>query len=354
VVVDESNQIGHGRLGRLHLFDDSGWVKVIEASSNAYPQCKEYRRTGVMVACGKDAAYVVDFFRVEGGNCHDYVIHGPNESLSVEPPARAESAKLYDLQGLQRLATGATLSWRMEDALVFDVRLVPSTDEAVHVGTGWGQRTHREEPGATLPYLVRRRTAAGGASVFMSVFEAHRLGEALVRDAQPVDCGEDAGISGVCIQTTKGIDLVISNPAGKEARARVHGRDVSTDARLAVVSLAGRRVSGIYLLGGTHVSVDGTVIRADRQCSSGEVVDFVNSGPDSHLVVKSEDLPNGDYCGRWLLVNDGERTTGYPVEGGERQGGHTKVFTRKNGRGFRIDYAEKWRLWHRVSVTHDP
>ena len=350
VVVGESDQVAHGRLGRLHLFDDSGWVKVIGASSNVYPQCKEYRRTCVMVDRGEDAAYVVDCFRVQGGNCHDYVFHGPNESLSSVPTPEAEDSKLYDLRDLRRLAVEAKLSWRMKDDLVFDAWLVPAENEVAYVGTGWGQRTHREKPGATLPYIVRRRLAADGASAFVTVFEARRGNGGIVRGARLLDCGEGIGVSAVCIQTTKGSDFVVSNPGGKEAIVRADERTLCTNARLAVVSVTGRDVARIYMLGGTRVSIGETVVQADRECSSGEVIDFINNGPDSYLVVNSRDLPDGEYSGRWLVLDDGECTTGYPVEGIKRQAGQTKVFTRRDGRGFRINYAEKWRIWHRVSV----
>ena len=71
--------------GNLRLFGTSPKVQVVEiASENIYPQCKVYRRTVVLVDISPTASYVVDLFRVEGGEEHHFSFHGPEGILSTE------------------------------------------------------------------------------------------------------------------------------------------------------------------------------------------------------------------------------------------------------------------------------
>ena len=350
VVVDEGNQIAGGRVGRLHLFDDSGWVKVIEASSSAYRKCTEYRRTCILVDHGEAGAYVVDVFRVAGGNVHDYVLHGPNEAVELHAPTKACNIKLYDLQGVKEVTASAQwrTSWAMEHDLVFSVHAVPSPGEKAFVGTGWGQRSHRETPGATLPYVVRRHVGDNASSCFLSVFEAHRAASALVKDVRLISC---PGCAVVRVDTQVGTDYVVSSPGGRAARFSDGGHSVSCEARAAVLSVSGDGLRRAYLLGGASLALDGTELRTAKAQCGGDVVDIVDAGLDSYIVVKASDLPPASLVGRWVVVDDGEITTGYPIERIERTNGVAKLFTKSQGRGFRVDAAAKWTIWHAVVLT---
>ncbi len=73
VTVDESNQLEQpGSGGSLLLFADLPGVKLVQAASElsyAASNVTEYRRTLALMARG---GYLVDLFRVAGGNTHDY------------------------------------------------------------------------------------------------------------------------------------------------------------------------------------------------------------------------------------------------------------------------------------------
>ena len=68
-------------------------------------------------------------------------------------------------------------------------------------------------------------------------------------------------------------------------------------------------------------------------------------------MVNSADVPEGELVGKWLVADDSECTTGYPIECVERGGAQTKLFTKAQGKGFAIDAADTWRLWHAASMT---
>ncbi|NOY80528.1 MAG: hypothetical protein GXP31_05935 [Kiritimatiellaeota bacterium] len=84
VMVDGHDQRGPGRRGRFHLFAATPVAKVMEASSEAYPEASLYRRTCFFLDLGGDARAAVDVFRVKGGDVRDYVFHGPSTAVSFD------------------------------------------------------------------------------------------------------------------------------------------------------------------------------------------------------------------------------------------------------------------------------
>lgn len=85
VVIDQRGQdIGSMEkpvTGRLNFYDDKNeHVKVIDVdASPAYAAADTYRRRLVMVHAAPGYDYVVDRFDVEGGEDHDWFLHGMNE-----------------------------------------------------------------------------------------------------------------------------------------------------------------------------------------------------------------------------------------------------------------------------------
>jgi len=81
VVVDESEQLIKGETGMAYHFDDSGRVKVMDASVDVYAQTDDYRRSLIMVDVNDDVSYGVDFFHVKGGNDHLYSFHSQSDEI---------------------------------------------------------------------------------------------------------------------------------------------------------------------------------------------------------------------------------------------------------------------------------
>lgn len=369
VVVDESDQASRARKGNLHLFDDGGSVKVVEASSNAYAQCSEYRRTCFLIDRGVEGVYVVDCFRVAGGKTHDCVLHGPNMNVNVPGGTAVADVDLYDLTDVQLIGAApparerapdgptpmapARLSWTLANGAVFDVRFPHTDGELAYLGTGWGQRSHTEKPGAVLPYVVRRRRAEGGPNVFVTVFEQHPAERSFVTGVRIVPApGNDRAVV-VAVRTRRGTEYVISNPDGDEVRFIDEGRTIVCDARAAVFEIAADSANPreTYLLGGSNAQCGDTRVRLPARECGGTVLEAANNGPDSFLVIRTTDLQPGHWEGRWIIVDDGRNTTGYPVIAVKRGPETTKLFTRRARRGFRIDLADTWRLLPSVTLS---
>jgi len=94
VLIEGRNQVaGRGArstFGRLRYFDahDPGCQIVSVDNPEVYPDlAKRYRRTLALVGAEGSSGYLLDVFEVEGGERHDYFLHG---SADEEQQARAE------------------------------------------------------------------------------------------------------------------------------------------------------------------------------------------------------------------------------------------------------------------------
>ena len=209
VVVDEKDQVSKNRGGDMLFFRTSAHVKAIEATSQAYSQAKLYRRTAAIVDHGGGRSYLVDFFRVEGGQRQDYVYHSKSKAcethgLALQPAA---SEKLYDFSNI-RAADGAGVwqaTWKCGGNMRCVTWNIGQPGERAMLADGWGQCDWKNSDiGATLPYIVRR-CEGPGLKTFVSVFEGCSTGEPFVRSVKRIDSS-----GALCIETAIGQDYVLS------------------------------------------------------------------------------------------------------------------------------------------------
>lgn len=302
VVVDGDEQRSDGRGGEIELFGRSGAVAWIAASSTAYPQATTYRRTCALIDHGAAGRYLVDLFAVSGGHRHDHLVHGPVPTVSLPPDLFTTVPPDADTPGYGITdASGSgpiDRTWRA----VFDLDATTrfsvwsaSHDEEVWVGDGWGERGHghtRTEPDRTVPYLVRRRTAAPGGpadgvdSVFVSVFEVHDA-TPVVQDVAVQHLGDDVVVT---ITTDGGTDLVALRPTEADRATAplvvdtAAGRLV-TDATLTVLG-AGQ----LHLVDGTRAELAGQQVTLPGPRSSGTVERVVVDRDENALVLRRDDL----------------------------------------------------------------
>ena len=210
VLIDEKDQVKYGREGEVLFFKTFDHVKAMEMVSKAYPQATTYRRTSAIIDHGDGKNYVVDFFRVEGGEVQDYVFHGADSRCDISGLKLQNSEEpLYDFRNIE--STGGTGVWRAAWKSNGKMNCVAwsagQKDEQVYIADGWGQRDwENSDIGAIIPYVVRRRRG-GGEKVFISVFEGYEGNEPFVRNIRLID---DKGI--LEVETAVGIDLIMSMP----------------------------------------------------------------------------------------------------------------------------------------------
>ncbi len=83
VMVDEKEQEVTSVSGTPYHFDDSGRVRIMDVSSDAYSHLDDYRRSVIMVDVEDEISYGVDFFHIKGGRDHLYSFHSQSDELSA-------------------------------------------------------------------------------------------------------------------------------------------------------------------------------------------------------------------------------------------------------------------------------
>jgi hypothetical protein len=212
--------------GRLHVYDPGAFAQLVEVSSeDCYPDAILYRRTLMLVDASPENAYVVDIFRVRGGQQHDWLVHGAPKAefgsdLDFGVPEKkgtlagtnvpygyfyddarftpANEAKCYD-QGRvpywDYCGSGFQWLFNVQEAKLGDNsaagaswHLVPATNgvairahivaahqdgqgETVFACDGVPRQNKFSEP---VKFLVRRRQGADLESVYVAVYEPYR------------------------------------------------------------------------------------------------------------------------------------------------------------------------------------
>ena len=163
---------GHGNCmndGMLRLFNtDFEKVQVVEAdgerSYGTTLALKQYRRTVALVKITESDVYVVDVFRVRGGEVHDYMLHSClelNHTLTLEPEVtEAKPGKLHKYidQLRSRKTDGPwTATFAMEDASCsLKTFMMPQPGTEIIVGEGPAMRRR-----GTAPFIAVRHTGGG-------------------------------------------------------------------------------------------------------------------------------------------------------------------------------------------------
>lgn len=249
VLIDEANQQTTKRGGIVEFFVTDPRVKVMRASSAAYPAASLYQRTSAIIDHGDGRNYVVDFFFVAGGKTQDYVYHGPNNEMSLELiELSASSEPRYDLKDVRTdtASPGRVWSgtWALGDAMRFTAWNLPQPGETVAVGAGWGQRDHKNtDRGAILPYIVRRTTGEGVKS-FVSTFEGYAAGDPpTVRSVArlPVPESRQGDVAALEIGTARGRDVIVCSRSGEPVEIQSSAGPVRAAGRFTVISTAGPR-----------------------------------------------------------------------------------------------------------------
>lgn len=80
--------------GELVAFHPGSFAQMAEATSpGLYPEVvKDYRRAVMLVEASPSQAYYVDFFHVDGGSQHDWIVHGNEAEFDASLPLSAPRA----------------------------------------------------------------------------------------------------------------------------------------------------------------------------------------------------------------------------------------------------------------------
>ncbi|MFH1008452.1 MAG: heparinase II/III family protein [Candidatus Latescibacterota bacterium] len=366
--------------GALRLFGNAPAAQGIEIESRAvYPQCTHYRRSILMVKSSPTDSYLVDLFRVEGGEEHHFSFHGPEGTVSTEgldliPQSQGTYAgrdvafgTFYDepfdisyrgsgfqyLYNVQRCAAPEeqfSVDWHAQDTWRVlkgsDVRDpdtdTPSPTTDVHLRwtmldpPGEVALCHgdppRNKPGnpRRLQYAMVKSTGTPASTGFLSVIEPYRR-KAMIRSIEEVSVepndepGTQLKARALKITLTAGrVDYLMFSLDPDRLR-RIDGR-IAFRGSIGFYSEVEGGFRSAMLINGTQIGPEeagdcGSFLRA-RRSWTGTVAHFEQGG-----IHTKDPLPtDGSLTGQWILVaNDNERDACYRIRGTRKSRGETVI-----------------------------
>ncbi|MCC6694698.1 MAG: heparinase II/III family protein [Candidatus Hydrogenedentes bacterium] len=190
VVVDDGEQIHADRVPVFEHMAATPEIALVQASSNAYPQCGQYQRTVMLLKGPEGKTIAIDLFRVSGGRKHAFRVFSelaasdsPNGRLAFdgiampdEPPlpqvgsslAKGDIFGLRDVRSVSSPPTQWQAAWK-EDGHAFRLWMC-SPVSRVEASNGPGQQS-RDDAGRRVRYVDAVREGENLASVFAAVHE---------------------------------------------------------------------------------------------------------------------------------------------------------------------------------------
>jgi len=358
VMVDQRHQEVDW-IGRCRLFGTTAGAGVVEVTSpGVYPGTRDYRRTLALVDLSGSESYLVDFFRVDGGEDHVLSFHagegevttGGIELIPQEkgtyageeiefgthfdgaPDGRYEGSGFAYLYGVSRAKapnSGWWVDWDMVDTWGTRIGAAPvhvryhALSAADEVALAWGDPP-LNKPGnpRRLRYVLQRSRGEELRSLFASVVEPYSGDRPLLAEAARIDLGladDELTAAAVRVRTKEGrTDLVLS--ADDPGQLFDLGEGVRAAGRFALVSLRHGQPESVFFVGGTQVELPGGTLKVERSEYAGTVKEMHREEVGPAWIEVEGDLPVGERLrGAQLRVhNDGARDACYAIQGVSR------------------------------------
>ncbi len=334
VIVDDEEQRHRGsrpRHPRFHNMFTSPKVSLIEASTDAYEQCDEYRRLIVLLKGPGSRTLAVDIFRVRGGQKHAYRVFSelassdaPNGKLSfsnLNMPAEKPlpdiggSLKKEDIFGFRDIRSVEDppdhwqAIWQEAERRYRLWMLTPS--DRVHAANGPGQRT-LNDAGRRVRYVDAVREKPNSGSVFVAVHEpGNAEGTMAIKNVRRLDVPSGAGPDAVAlaIDSEWGRYLLFS-----EFDKTVEVEGVRFGGYFGLLCETQNDASWMCSLGATTAQKDKFGFSGKTARWEGEVESNTGSEirPRTRKPSDWPELPPG--CRPYVTAFTGEYWTGFPVD----------------------------------------
>ena len=334
VVVNEKSQITGQTGGSVQLFAGSNGIQISEVSSEASYKSEGvsiYRRTLAILDTGRDSSYMVDIFRVSGGDKHDLMWHAYGEKLETTGVELGDVQKIGSLAGPEydwgtkvgpdgditgqadkgpywvappqngygflydvrrgKIEDGCSALWTVDSKAgdMFQVSLLPPPD--CELVTASGPAILQSLP--TADFAIVRRTGKDLTSTFMSVLQPFNKTndvEQIERLKVDINEGMPAGIS-IRLKGDR-TDLIMSAlDDHKRYSFSLGDENTELEGRFAAVRFNGNSLTDLLMTGASYLSVGKDFVKAERSMYLGRVESVDYSG--CRLVV-NEDLPTDE------------------------------------------------------------
>lgn len=380
VVVDSADMHDEGAAadgGDIEVFaQPSETVQVTRASQGAaYPQTDEFRREVWSIGFGSDdnAGYLLDLFRVKGGDRHEYTLHGDAnhdatlstdaeladygpyllpEGVQVTEPTteidygdaeghyygyiyvrKVQRAELADGSFTATLATQDDAGKPLSGAKI--IGLGDGVASELFIGESPSMRSTRLEGTSKdinseavkywMPKLVVRRDGTDLDSRFVTLIEPYAAGgNAQVTSVErlTVDQGGDDAIA-VQVTHAGGIDLVLSS---RDPDQPMVVGDVTLQGKLGMIRMTGDKVTAMHLVGGTSLSKGSNEITDDGPIT-GTITGVRRraDGDDLDALIADAAIPDSMVANTLVVMHPDDTTHGYKIKSVASEGGSTVV-----------------------------
>ena len=355
VAIDRRDQRGGNSDGDLlAYYPDLNGVSMVEADGvRAYGDIEGvdlYRRLLLTVPVSASDAYVVDIFRVQGGQTHDWLLHGSGDddmtaTCDIDLPGHLETMleegeawveprdeqSQFNVWGVLRgMAAGAadgavttTFTYLDEPAKAVRAHVTADGPMQVFLGKSLSPRRAGNDTQKAfdywMPQLVVRRQGEGPLRSCFAAVEEPFDGKPFIGKVERVAL-TPADANAVALRITHGstVDTIISTMDEAPYPERSTADGVRLQGRLGLLRTVGGVPTGGWLFEGGALSADGWSIEPERSAYTGGISDDVRvaDGGQYDAFVTDADLPVGNaLSGVWMIVTHGNGYThGYEIE----------------------------------------
>ena len=342
--------------GHTKLFKQLKGFGVFELDGQkAYPETKTYQRTMFLVDAesGQNNSYVIDIFKVEGGNDHLYSFHGPPGEISntglrlteqktgtyagehIEKGLAANGfpqgySFFYNVKKDLNPPANSMLDWKVETGYrglkagenihLRMYSLTQSNDIALADGD-----PPQNKPGnpKKLGYVLMHRKGENLNSTFISVFEPYKENP-FIKSVKRIDNGDESQIA-LKIELSNGsIDYVLYNP-DTEKLMKIED-SINMSGNIGFIRKQDGRVVKSLIINGKSLNHGSMILKSAGQIR-GKIVKMNKNPSGSGWVLVDQVLPeNGSLNGEQLIIaNKGERDATYTIKSIKREGKYSRI-----------------------------
>jgi hypothetical protein len=339
VLVNEEGH--HGKpAGELCALADSPMVKLMDASvERVYPGTVSlYRRTVGMIDVGKRHSYLVDIFRVRGGNQHDYNFHGlPDGKLSVEgvqldaarpgtvagddvpfgkrPDNYKGSGYYYLFNARHGKPEGAwRAAWEQADANGLRLWMLPGSCQEIIVADC--EPEFKPNAPKEIKYLLARNRGENLESAFVGVIEPYLRRPFIdsVERLRAARCGRPQDVTALRVSIGRRTDEIVSFLGGGPCRLE---SGLETNAEFAAASFDHAGMLFAVIADGRSLSHKGASIRCGGPIKRRiAAIDYERN----EITLDGPAPAGGALVGSAVIIGDANRTTNYTVRSVRRDG----------------------------------
>ena len=343
VVVNRKDQATSGSDGNLLMYiPNADGISVVEAdgkrSYSNIDNLDMYRRTLMMIPVSDENAYVVDIFRLRGGNVHDWTINGDADqdtsavcSLNLnsrrkwmledsevwkEPILSGDVFNPYGmirevLYGNSTIPFEVTFQYLTDTTKGIRVHITDKEGAEVWLGRSPSVRKAKMDTQRAWDYwmpklIVRKKGEAPLQSIFAAVEEPFQ-GKPFISKVERVDLGpQNENVVAIHVTHGETVDTIISTldePPYKELY--IADRGIRMQGKLGIVRQVSGKTERMWLFNGNMLQIGGKGITENLGQYSGVLLDTFRreDGKSYNAFVTDVALPQGRALhGNWMIV----------------------------------------------------